>query len=299
MSDDDRSLGKARPMGDEDDRSQLLARSWDEAADGYDRYLVPRFAPWVATAVSALRATPLPPGPILVPCCGTFPELPALARDHPDREIVGIDLSAGMVERARRLTAAHPRARALQHDATALAARWPGTAAAVVSVFGLQQLPDPLAATVDWLAALRPGGRLSVVFWPARTEAEGPFAALDAVVDEAAGGPGGDGEADWHLRVAPAAAAAGALIDRDEDVAHPISHPDAAAFWTAMTDGGPLRRLVLSHGEEFVAALRARFLDRAPSGPWHHRPSARWITAVRPPAAQDAAPRRGAPELLR
>lgn len=54
-----------------------LAQAWDEAAEGYEQYFVPRFAPWVADAVDAV-AGELPSGPILVPCCGTFPELPAL-----------------------------------------------------------------------------------------------------------------------------------------------------------------------------------------------------------------------------
>jgi SAM-dependent methyltransferase len=266
-----------------EDRSVLLARSWDQAADTYERYFVPRFAPWVTTAVTGLRATPLPPGPILVPCCGTFPELPALAGDHPDREIIGIDLSPGMIGKARRRAAGRPLTRLLCRDATDLASTWPGTAAAVVSVFGLQQLPDPAAALADWLATLRPGGRLSVVLWPPETETDGPFALLDAVADEAAAGPRGQGDETWHLRLAERATAAGALVDRDEDVAHPMRHPDAETFWAAMTDGGPLRSLVLSRGESFVASLRQRFLSRAPSGPWQHRPTARWILAHRPP----------------
>ncbi|MFI0420705.1 class I SAM-dependent methyltransferase [Spongiactinospora sp. 9N601] len=123
------------------DRAALPAGSWDEAAEGYERYFVPRFAPWGATAVSALRGASLPPGPILVPCCGTFPELPVLAADHPGREIVGIDLSAEMAGRARRGQAT---------DAPDLTARRPGAAAAVVSVFGLQRLPDPVAALAGY-----------------------------------------------------------------------------------------------------------------------------------------------------
>ncbi|MFI0407409.1 class I SAM-dependent methyltransferase [Actinomadura sp. 3N508] len=260
-----------------DDPSDLLARGWDGAAEGYDRYFVPRFAPWVATAASALHARTLPPGPILVPCCGTFPELPAIAATHPDREIVGIDLSPGMLARARRRVAAHPRARLVRGDAVDLASRWPGEAAAVVSVFGLQQLPDPAAAIAGWASALRPGGVLSVVSWPDETETDGPFALLSAVRAEAQP-DGADGSA-RHLRLAERAASAGALVERDEPVSHPIDHPDAESFWTAMVGGGPLHKLVLSHGEAFMAELREQFLSRAPSGPWRHRPTAHWIVA--------------------
>lgn len=97
--------------------SRLLARAWDEAAPGYERYFVPRFAPSVATAVGALDEGDLPPGPVLVPCCGTFPELPALVRRHPRREIVGIDLSAGMARLAReRAGGGHLRAFAIARE---------------------------------------------------------------------------------------------------------------------------------------------------------------------------------------
>lgn len=253
------------------------ASAWDQAARAYDRYFVPRFAPWVTTAVAGLRDSLLPAGPVLVPCCGPFPELQPLADDHPKRDIVGIDLSPGMIEQARRRSFNRPQVRLLCRDATDLASLWPGTAAAVVSVFGLQQLPDPAGALADWLAALRPGGRLSVVYWPPRTEPEGPFELLDTLVEQATGTARDDA-----VPLAERLAEAGAVVERDEDVAHPISHPDAETFWTAMTDGGPLRRLALSRGEDFMTDLRGRFLAQAPSGPIEHRPTARWILACRP-----------------
>jgi SAM-dependent methyltransferase len=249
-----------------------LAQAWDHAADGYERYFVPRFAPWVTTAITGLQGG-LPHGPILVPCCGTFPELPPLADEHPNREIVGIDLSQGMLDQAQQRTAAHPNARLLHHDATHLTSLWPGTAAAVVSVFGLQQLPDPLTAITDWLAALRPGGRLSVVCWPPKTETEGPFALLDTVVRPTTEYPS------WPDRLADHLTTAGAKVDRDEPVSHQIDHPDAETFWTAMTSGGPLRRFVQSRSEEFTSSLHADFLNQAPSGPWTHHPTARWLVA--------------------
>ena len=71
-----------------------IASGWDAAAEGYAAYYVPRFAPWVADGVRALADSALPDGPVLVPCCGTFPELPALVEHLPGREIVGIDLWA-------------------------------------------------------------------------------------------------------------------------------------------------------------------------------------------------------------
>ncbi|MEV0645882.1 class I SAM-dependent methyltransferase [Phytomonospora sp. NPDC050363] len=264
-----------------DDRAALLARGWDEAADGYERYFVPRFAPWVADAVAGLPGT-LPDGPVLVPCCGTFPELPALAAAHPDRELVGVDLSQGMIDRARRRADGMPRVRLIRGDATALESRWPGTAAGVVSVFGLQQLPDPVASITDWTAALRPGGHLSVVYWPPSTEAEGPFALARTVVGEALDDDAEDDDPAWPDRLAGAVTEAGGVVGRDGELAHTIVHPDARAYWTAVTAAGPMRTLVLSRGQDFVDRLRAEYLRRAPEGPWSHRPGARLLTAHRP-----------------
>jgi trans-aconitate methyltransferase len=261
---------------DSDERQRLLARAWDEAAEEYDRYFVPRFAPWVSLAVDAV-ADDLPSGPILVPCCGTFPELPMLAARHPGRAIVGIDLSAGMVDLARRRTEEWPQASVEVGDATALGRRWSRDCAAVVSVFGLQQLPDPEAALADWLATLRPGGILSVVYWPGEVETTGPFALLGQVTARHQAPV----DRTWESRLGAVVTAAGASLLRDEDREYPMSHRDAAGFWDAMATGGPLRAFVVAQGDAVVRAVRAEFLDRAPAGPWRHRPRGRWILARR------------------
>ena len=269
--------GSGEAVTDRAERLARLARGWDEAADGYEAYFVPRFAPWVAAAVRALPADPLPAGPVLVPCCGTFPELDALAEHLPGREIVGIDLSAGMVARAGERATRHPGARAIQGDASTVDDHWLGRCAAVVSVFGLQQLPEPAHAVRSWVGALRPGGWLSVVFWPGDTEAEGPFAVLAGVLR--AHVPPSDRS--WERHIAPVLTGAGAVVERDERPAHPMSHPDAAAFFDAYTRSGPLRPLADARGAAFVARLRDEFLRRSPAGVWRHRPHARHLVARR------------------
>jgi SAM-dependent methyltransferase len=259
---------------DRDERLAHLARGWDEAVAGYEAYFVPRFAPWVTTAVRALSGGPLPDGPVLVPCCGTFPELDALTELLPGREFVGIDLSAGMVRLARERAAAQPRARVVQGDASTLSA---DSCAAVVSVFGLQQLPDPESALRSWVAALRPGGRLSVVFWPGDVETDGPFALLAEVLRAHMPRP----DFSWEGRLVAAATADGAVLERDDRPAHPMAHPDAAAFFDAFTRDGPLRPLANARGDAFMAQLREEFLRRAPVGEWHHRPTARHLVLRR------------------
>lgn len=262
---------------DRADRLARLARGWDEAAEGYERYYVPRFAPWVTAAVRAVAEEDLPDGPVLVPCCGTFPELDALVEHLPGREVVGIDLSEGMVRLARERAAERPGVRVVQGDASTLEPRWSGRCAAVVSVFGLQQLPEPEDAVRSWAAALRPGGRLSVVYWPHVTESDGPFARTARVVRRHV--PSGDGS--WEDRLVPALTATGAVVERDERVSFEMTHPDAAAFFEANTRSGPLRPLADDRGPEFVDRLRAEFLGGAPAGEWRHRPAARHLVARR------------------
>lgn len=262
-------------MTDDDGELARLARGWDEAVDGYERYYVPRFAPWVTAAVRAITADALPDGPVLVPCCGPFPELAELIEHLPDREIVGIDLSAGMVHRARAAATRYPQVTVIQGDASTLDRRWIGRCAAVVSVFGLQQLPEPDLAITSWAAALRPAGRLSVVFWPDVTELDGPFARIKEVVR----GHRPAGDSSWEERLVPALTARDALVERDEFVSYPMSHPDAASFFEAYVGSGPLRPMATARGEAFVNQLREEFLRRSPTGEWHHRPRARHIVA--------------------
>ena len=256
------------------DAEQLArtAQGWDEAAAGYDAYFVPRFAPWVDAAIQALIAEPIPDGSVLVPCCGPFPEAGTLVEHFPDREIVGLDLSEGMVARARERVARWPQVRAVEGDAATLDDRWAGQCAAVLSVFGLQALPDPAAALGSWLGALRPGGRLAVVFWPDVTEDDGPFTLLDQVLRPHFP-PADDSDETRLAGVGP--------LDRDEPIAFPITHPSAAAYFDAVTSSGPLRPLAIERGDEFIEQLRAEYLRRAPSGEWRHTPRARLVVAGR------------------
>jgi ubiquinone/menaquinone biosynthesis C-methylase UbiE len=264
-----------------DDRVSRIARGWDEAADGYEQYFVPRFAPWVHAAVEAV--TDLPDGPVLVPCCGTFPEAELLVDRFPGREVVGIDLSAGMVRLAReRAGRVGQQVSVVQGDASTLDPRWSGKCAAVVSVFGLQQLPDPPAAIRSWVGALAAGGRMCVVYWPEKTEDEGPFALMTKVIGERS-------DYSWEDRIVPALDEV--VIERDELVSYPMTHPDAATYFDAVNHAGPMRALALARGDVFMARLREKYLGQAPAGEWTHHPRARLILVRKPLSRAEATPR--------
>jgi SAM-dependent methyltransferase len=285
------------------DRQARLAQAWDEAAEGYETYFVPRFAPWVRAAVDAITsgsrrevrsagaapevaardaAALLPGGPVLVPCCGTFPELDLLVERFPGREVAGIDLSAGMVRLAReRAARVGRRVTVVQGDASTLDPRWAGVCGAVVSVFGLQQLPDPEAAIRSWVGALAPGGRMCAVYWPGQTEEDGPFALMGTVIGERS-------DYSWEERLVSALDEA--EIERDELVSYPMTHPDAATYFDAADRAGPMRSLALARGDAYIAELRARFLAQAPAGEWTHHPRARLIVVRKPLSRAEAPP---------
>ncbi|MEU6366495.1 class I SAM-dependent methyltransferase [Streptomyces sp. NPDC046931] len=255
----------------------VLAQRWDEVADRYEEYFVPRFRPWVVATVEAIADTELPSGPILVPCCGTFPELPLLAGQFPGREIVGMDISPVMVSHAEQRAVPWPTARAIVQDAAVLDPAWSATCAAVVSVFGLHHLPAPDEAVSDWVRALTPGGRLAVAFWPYEADATDPWGLADLLVARQAVVT----ERSWEESLAAAVTAAGATIRRDEFVAFEMVHADAAALWEAMSTAaaGALRATALRHGPEFMEQMRKEFLRHAPTGEWRHRRRARLIVA--------------------
>lgn len=263
--------------GTQHDRSRgpdQLARSWDQAAAGYDDYFLPRFAPWVCNAVETLPAE-LPPGALVVPCCGTGPELLHLSARFPDRAIVGIDLSAGMLARATERTQHLPNVSLRIADASD-SSEWPA-AAAVVSLFGLQQLPDPASGLRSWMAALVPGGVLSVIFWPQIIEEDGPFAWFRAALMRHLPLP----VPSWETELHAALAQSGGHLQEDRTISHSMRHDSAADFLAAVLDSGPGRVLVERQGSTWTDLLRREFLAHTPSGSIAHMPAARHLVARR------------------
>lgn len=98
--------------------------------------------------------------------------------------VVGVDVSAPMLEVARRRASGIANLTFIQADASRSDLMGPHDL--LFSRFGVMFFDDPPAAFAHMRAALRPGGRLAFVCW--RTAAENPWAALPAqAAREAAG----------------------------------------------------------------------------------------------------------------
>jgi SAM-dependent methyltransferase len=114
--------------------------------------------------------------------CGCGQTLLQLAdRAGPSGQVLGVDISPPMLERARERTAGRPTIALTLADAQTHAFA-PGAFDAVYSRFGVMFFDDPRAAFRNVRAAARPGGRLSFVCWQAL--AKNPWAArpLQAVM---------------------------------------------------------------------------------------------------------------------
>ena len=205
--------------------SDVLAESWTSAAPGYDELFVPRFAPWTEDALAALtqHKHSLPEDhEVLVPCCGPGQELLPIAELlGGERAVRGTDLAPGMIEIAQtRCAAAAARFGRMSAEVGDAMAPGAGPYAAIFSVFGLQQLPDPVAAIEAWVRALAPGGVAVVCYWPmgAGVEAAGPWRHWGGLIRRAIGDAAARrGAAGWEDALAGAAAAAGAEVLADEE----------------------------------------------------------------------------------
>ncbi|HVV09792.1 class I SAM-dependent methyltransferase [Amycolatopsis sp.] len=95
-------------------------------------------------------------------------------------KVVGIDVSAVMLEHARKLSSELPNVRYEQGDAQT----HPFPEAAfdlVVSRFGVMFFADPVAAFTNLARALRPGGRLAILVWQDRDHNEWSTAPHEAL----------------------------------------------------------------------------------------------------------------------
>jgi SAM-dependent methyltransferase len=220
------------------------ARHWIERQDAYDRMLAPFVAPVLDAAALA------PDERVIDVGCGTGATTCAAAgRAH---HALGVDISAPMIEAARRRAAAAGignveflAADAQVHPFT------PGSGDVVISRFGVMFFSDPVAAFTNLARAVGDGGRAAFVCWQPMLHNEWLLVPLSAALE--------------HLPAPtpPEPGAPGPFAFGDADHVHDILR--AAGFGRVEIE--PLTEPVLLGGadgiEDAVAFLRRTGMGRA------------------------------------
>jgi len=241
---------------------------WDLAADDYETLWQTQLAPAQARLLErvALQAGEH----ALDVACGTgLVTLPAARSVGLQGQVTGVDLSARMVQAAKR------RAQALglgqvqfeRMDAEQLALADASIDAALCA-FGLMYLPEPEQALKEMWRVLRPGGRLGLAVWGERTHCgwSALFPIVDAeVTTEVCPLFFRLGQADTLARLCSDAGATELHTERFSTTLHYASGDEAcrAAF-----AGGPVALAWSRFGDEARTRACARYLEAI--GPWRH-----------------------------
>jgi SAM-dependent methyltransferase len=212
---------------------------------------------------AAIAAARVRPGEAVldVGCgCGDT-SLAVAAMVGPQGKVVGVDVSAPMLDVARRRAAGIENVTFIEGDASRAAL--PGPFDILVSRFGVMFFDDPPAAFTHLRAALKPGGRLAFVCW--RTAAENPWAMLPAQAarkaarmdappaDPHAPGPFAFGDGERLEGVLRTAGFADIHLSKFESPMYLGSSPRSAAEGAARI--GPASRVALDAGPEHLQAI--------------------------------------------
>ena len=263
---------------------------YDRAAERYERQIMPSFRS-IGGRVLDLAA-PLPGERHLDLATGTGLVPRLLERCHDGdagrrtidqghlrrsssvvhRRVVGLDLSASMLRRARLGVST---ARLVQADLEWLPLR-AGVAEVATLVLALHHLPDPHAALAEARRALRPGGRLAVAAWA--KEHSALWQAFDGWFEEAGLGESRPIQQSGRPIGAPDALRAAlkeAGFEECEVIREraPLRFPDLAAFWEWRISFAATNRALSRLSPEELARRRADCLAAlAPlSGPGEAR----------------------------
>jgi len=155
---------------------------YDRIADGYATWWAPVHRPATLQLVDLLGELPRTASRRLLDVgCGTGAFAAAVAHAWPGTQVDAVDVSAGMLEVARRELAGLPadiRRRIHLNQAPGDALPFPdGTFDVVASAFVIQLVPSRFRALREMRRVLRPGGRLAIAAW---LRAEEPFPADEA-----------------------------------------------------------------------------------------------------------------------
>ena len=263
--------------GDEGEHWAAHAERYEAASRGYWEALV--------------RAVPIRPDQTILDIgCGTGRSTRDLARMVPAGSVLGVDLSAKMLERARAVADAEGLVNATFEQADAQVHPFsPGAFDLAISVFGAMFFADPAAAFTNIRRSLRPDGGLALLAWSELADNEWVAAirlALSAGRDlplPAAGAPGPFSMADPD-RTARVLSEAGFADLLFAEVDEPIRlGEDADDAFTFASTFGITRGLTHDLDDDAraaaLAALHATFFAHETDGGVLFRGSAWLITA--------------------
>ncbi len=265
----------------------------------------PRGASWVAEqelrdrslapfGEAALRLAAAAPGERVVDVgCGCGASTLALAQAvGPGGHVLGIDVSAPMLSRARERAAALAQVTFAEADASVFA--FDGRAALLFSRFGVMFFENPAAAFANLRRALAPGGRLACVTWRSLEEngwMAVPFAAAAQVVTTRP--PSLAPDAPGPLALADAARTRGLLEAAGftrvslTPFDHPMPLGDGRGLQAAAEEAvtiGPTARLLADVSDELraqaLAAVRASLAPYA-RGDQVELSAATWLVSAR------------------
>ena len=267
--------------------NDAAGRTWAEHQDRIDRQIRP-------LGLAAMdRLAPEPGEHILDVGCGCGDSSLDLARRvGPEGEVLGLDVSAPMLEVARGRAEAAGAGNLAFLDADAQTARLPGGRDAVFSRFGVMFFSDPTAAFANLRSALRPGGRLGFVCW--RPLAENLWMRLPAGTaadlvppapppEPGAPGPFAFADPDRVRRILVEAGFIGVDIAGHDE---PIGGLDLEGTVEMSFRVGPLGA-ILREQPDLAPVLRERVREAV--SPWLrgdavYMPSATWLVSARNPA---------------
>ncbi|MBL8553910.1 MAG: methyltransferase domain-containing protein [Phenylobacterium sp.] len=270
------------------------AEYWNSGAGptwaALQRPLDRQLAPLGRAAMAALD--PRPGEDILDVGCGAGETVFELARRvTPGGEVTGVDISATLLDAARRRREGAPGVHFVQADAQTHGFA-PGSFDGVFSRFGVMFFADPTAAFTNLRHALKSGGRLAFVCW--RTPAENPIMTLpmqaalahlpppDAPADPTAPGPFAFADAGRLRGILEAAGFTDIAIAPH---AEKIGGGDLDASLDLALKVGPLGAMLRQHPDKADAVIGAVREALAPHvGPDGLKlDSATWIVTARAP----------------
>lgn len=234
---------------------------WDLAADQYEagwRGALAGVQRWLLACAS------LRPGErVLDVACGTgLVSFSAANAVGPQGRVLGVDLSARMVQAARNRADAHRVANAefVRGDAAHIEAPAASFDAALCAL-GLMYLPDPVAALREMRRLLRPGGRIVAAVWGERSRCG--WAGVFPIVDEEVASEVcphffalGTGDA-----LPAACIQAGLEGARSWRLPATLEHPDGDAACHAVLEAGPVALAWSRFDGPARERVRRRYLD--------------------------------------